>query len=74
MRSLLLNVPYWWNDPDKAAELLGRDFRDDSETRETIRAELARHYPALGLRAVWVLAAAGEEAILAGQRGPCRQC
>ena len=55
MRSLLLNVPYWWNDPDKAAELLGRDFRDDSETRETIRAELARHYPALGLRAVWAL-------------------
>jgi hypothetical protein len=55
MRSLLLNAPYWWKDPDKAAELLGRDFQDDSETRETIRAELARHYPTLGLRAVWAL-------------------
>lgn len=55
MRSLFLNAPVWWNDPARAAELLGRDFRDDSETRETIRAELARNYPALGLRAVWAL-------------------
>jgi hypothetical protein len=51
MRSLLLNGPYWSSDPEKAAELLGRDFRDD----ERIQAELAREYPSLGLRAVWAL-------------------
>jgi hypothetical protein len=55
MRSLLLNAGYGRRDSERAAELLGRDFSDDLEVRELIRAELLRHYPAIGLRAVWAL-------------------
>jgi hypothetical protein len=54
MRSLLLPAGHWWNDPERAAGLLGRDFSDDPEVRERIRAELLP-YPAISLRAVWAL-------------------
>jgi hypothetical protein len=55
MRSLVHTPGYPSCDPDKAAELLCRDFSEDPQLRQDIRAEVLHHYPAIGLSAASAL-------------------
>ena len=43
------------NDPEKAIELLGRDFSDDAVVRETLDAKLQGEFYMNGHRAMWAL-------------------
>ncbi len=43
------------NDPEKAVELLGRDFFDDSATRDAIDARMNNQFYMHGHRAIWAL-------------------
>jgi hypothetical protein len=43
------------NDPAKAVELLGRDFSEDSLTRDAIDSKMRAHFYMHGGRAIWAL-------------------